>query len=246
MLFGELIVRSNKFVLFFVLCGSFFCIQSASAAFVEISFAGDATNSNGDIEYANGETFSGKFIFDTDLAVDSAPDPNVGTFGMVNGSNDLISAELITDRGTISWSRANVQSALLQDSTQQIQGPNGQVLNSGVAEFTTNPLSFGGNIDGLSPYSVFLQLASIGPNNTFFTDANSMITDASLLSLDDYEGGLITLNFVGGDHTALAFGPNDPFSIVVNPVPIPATAWLFVSALGVLRYRAKINAGNTL
>ncbi|MCB1881210.1 MAG: hypothetical protein KDI54_14355 [Gammaproteobacteria bacterium] len=243
MIFGELIVRSNRFVLFVVLCGSIFCIQSASAAFVEISFAGDATNSNGDIEYVNGETFSGKFIFDTDLAVDSAPDPNVGTFGMVNGSNGLISAELITDRGTVSWSRANVQTALLQDITQQIQGPNGQVLNSVVMEFTTIPLSFGGSIDGLSPFSIFLQLASIGPNDTFFTDANSMITDTSLLSLNDYEGGLITLNFVGGDHTALAFGPNDPFSIVLQPVPIPAAIWLFASALGVLGYRARFNAG---
>lgn len=222
-----------------VLAASALSVLPAQAALVEISFAGDATDSGGDIDYLPGETFSGSMIFETAVA-DSAADPNIGRFLF-----SLVSGEVITSRGGVAFdSSAVTNTAGYINFADQTQGAASQLFVGTASQFLVEPTGFSGSIDGLTPYLFDLRLVSQGTGDTFFTDVNALLSGLGSLSLDDFFAGSIAVSFTNGQDTQLAFGPEN-FSIRLldamppSEVPIPGAVVLMASGLAGLGFAGR-------
>ncbi|ADJ27824.1 PEP-CTERM sorting domain-containing protein [Nitrosococcus watsonii] len=207
------------------------------AALIEVSFSGNAEDSGGSIDFLPGETFSGSFIFDTGLAEISEPNSNAGIFQEIgnprDGHSGLISANLTTSRGSVSFDRSDAPRS--HDSigliTEQIPlstsaGKIGQTFLTWVTtgnQFRPNNY-FSGSIDGnSSPFEIILTLDSIGDKDMFFSDPHHLLS-LSLppanppgfpggLHPPKFSGGLVSVRFQQGGATGLAFGNTDPFTI---------------------------------
>lgn len=227
---------------------SMFSVNS-QAALVELSFSGDATNSDGEFTYLPGETFSGRFVFDTTLASDGSFDPNVGVFSdNDNFSSDgsgIVFFELITTQGTISFERNGLSGSSFSRivSTLQVQGPNTQNITVTIQSFFEPIIS--GNIAGFIPSGVAFQGISIGTGDTFFNDANNILSGAGTLSLSEFDSALISMNFVGGAEARFALTSSDTLNIrELSAIPVPAAVWLFSSAIVCLLFGARSKHAN--
>lgn len=204
------------------------------AALVEVNISGNTDNSESNgIVYTPGGTFTARAIYDTDVT-DRNTDINVGTFSDATGETALISFELSTSLGTVSFVTADLLEPTLVPVVQQIQQPFGvgqSVTTLYSSTFSPAPKNgFSSSIDGFSPDTFSFSLVGSGPDNYFFTNPNELFSDTGALTTDAaILGGVINLfDSRTANMTTLAFGATE---FRISAVPAPAALWLFSSGL---------------
>lgn len=242
-------------------CSILIGVSAVNAEIVRVDFSGATLEGTvaGDIDYLPGETFSGYFILDTSVATDTAGDPNVGlfrdsnNFGTVSGINRF---EFSTSqRGPVVFDRGQVtgppNSAVVTDAQQILfAGPDSTLsnqtflINNTPATFPGNTPVISGDLMGLKPFSVLLQLQSLttGTNpRSLFDDPNTLASGpVRNFALDDtsigdqYTVGTLTMVFTDIQDTTLVIS-----DISYSVVPIPAAGLLFATALGILGWSRK-------
>lgn len=152
-----------------------FAVSAANAEIVRLEFSGATLEGSvgGDIEYAPGETFSGRFVFDTSESSDTAGDPNVGSFSdspnFSTASGINFFAFSTSEGDSASFDRGQVTGPLnptVGTIAQQIQinGVSSTVSNQlfqirdFLAAFPGNTPIIAGTIKGLQPNLVSLDL----------------------------------------------------------------------------------------
>jgi len=211
-----------------VLLLSSFVSNSAYAALVEIIASGNTDNTSGSITYTPDSSFTVRAVFDTNIAKNSF-------FVTPTGQSALVSFELTTEMGTITYLEAN-RTVVLPPLTIQRQDLNSQNIFVTYLESNTFPVpgdGFNSTMSNLVPGSFGFSLNA----NIFTNDIDKLFSGIDALPNNgNILGGVVFVRGVDGNgvpaFTELSFGEFSQYSInTVSAVPIPAAAWLFVSGL---------------
>lgn len=204
------------------------------------------------MNYSAGSAFTARAVFDDSFA-DTNPDSATGSFfDFGTATSALVSFELTTELGTVSYDPSAVQGAagtILAPRVGQIQTTDRQtvsVTSHGGGDPVNNGWS--GSLGTLVANNFTLTLLGSGVNNYFFDDPNALFSGAADgFSTDaDLLGGIITAAQFGGfDNTELFFAAGE-YSIVagegdltVSPVPLPASLPLMAFGLLGLGWAAR-------
>lgn len=213
----------------------------ANAALVEIIVSGSTDGSDGSITYTPGSSFTVRAVYDSSVP----KNPANSTFGTDTGQSALVSFELTTEMGTITYLDSNRTLAGFQPVAIQTQDASGrQRLSVNYLADNSRPVpgdGFSGTMSNLNPGSFTFFLAGDSGTGNIFTDninqlfsgINTLPSDASLIG-----GGIIVagLDENGiGVNTGLYFNDFNELSgysiNTISAVPVPAAAWLFASGL---------------
>lgn len=226
----------------------------AKATLAEIVISGNTSETTGDLVYVDGGTFTASFIFDTSF-VDTNLDSNIGNFNDFSGGSALISFGVTTSIGTISFKTADLSGTSVSGpQVSQIQIPvtsQDVTVTSPAIDLSQIP---GNGFNGsfvdtngltLSPDAFALELLGLGANNYFFSNPNELFSGLDNLSTDaSLLGGTIHFSDFGSalTETTVGFSATEFNINQLNPVPVPAAAWLFGSGLlglfNLMRYRS--------
>ncbi len=221
------------------------------AATVTLNISGTTSGATGTLNYTPGSAFSATVVFDDSFS-DTNADANTGFFFDFGAATTaLVSFELQTEFGLVSYDPSAVTAPLGSFLTAQVSQasspvPESQRLNvvSGGDPFDE---AFSGSIGALDANFIGLTIGAQGADNYLYDDPNSLFSGFETGFSNSplaFGGSITTAQFGGFDTTTLFFGANE-FSITgggggtgpVNPpapVPIPASLPLLFAGLGTL------------
>jgi len=221
-----------------ILLLSYLTLTPAHAALVEVVISGSTDDTSASLIYTPGTAFTVKAIFDTSVP----KNPANSTFGTTTGQSALVSFELTTDMGTISYLDSNRTLIGFAPVVTQLQGVNRQSVIVNYLSSNTFPVAgdgFNSTMSNFTPGSFGFVLGGSGTDNNIFTDdINKLFSGIDTLPSDaNLLGSSFATIGVDGDGVAtrgmeLIFDEFSQYSIkTVSTVPIPAAVWLFTSGI---------------
>ncbi len=212
------------------------------AALVEIIVSGSTDGSDGSITYTPGSAFTVRAVYDTSVP----KNPANSTFGTATGQSALVSFELTTEMGTITYLDSSRTLASFLPVVIQLRdlGNGRQRLGVDYLAGNAQPVpgaGFSSTMSNFDPGSFAFYLAGdIGTNNIFTDDIEKLFSGIDSLPDDrSLIGGLVSATGVDkngtGVNTILYFNDFNELSYysinTISAVPVPAAAWLFASGL---------------
>lgn len=223
------------------------------AATVTLNISGTTDGSDGTISYTPGSTFTATAVFD-DAFADTNVDANTGFFFDFGAATTaLVSFELTTELGSISYDPSAVSAPLGTFLAPQVSQSSPSNLQRFNLVSGGDPLgeAYSGAIGSLAPNFLGLTIAAQGPDNNLFDDPNSLFSgfEDGFATDPIVFGGQINVAQFGSiadfDETTLFFGaaefsitsgagvpPTDGPTDPVSPVPLPAGLPLLIAGLG--------------
>jgi len=213
-------------------------LSPAYAALVEVAISGSTNNTSASLIYTPGTAFTVKAVYDTSVP----KNPTNNFFVTSGGQSSLVSFELTTDMGTISYLDSNRTLTSFPPLVYQTQGLNRQSVIVDYLASNTFPVAgdgFNSTMSNFTPGSFGFVLGGSGTGNNIFTDdidklfsgIDTLPSDANLLGSSFTTIG-VDGNGVATGSMALIFDEFSQYSIkTISTVPIPAAVWLFASGI---------------
>lgn len=212
--------------------------NSANAALVELVVTGDITSTNGSTRPTVGSSLTIRALYDTSITdIDLFGDINKGSFFefTAGGVTALVSTSITTELGTIEFITSNVSSPGGLTSVTQTLAATEQVFftSAGSSPVSSNT-GFSGIMGNVIPTALDFNLVDLNPTADYlFSDPNVLFSGNNITTSDltGLVGGVNIFNFFGGATDNSSIFAFNATSLSVNPVPIPASVWLFCSGL---------------
>ncbi|HEB93181.1 MAG TPA: hypothetical protein ENI94_06885 [Gammaproteobacteria bacterium] len=212
--------------------------NSANAALVELIVTGDITSTNGSTRPTVGSSVTIRALYDNSIPdLDLSGDINKGYFfePTAGGATALVSTSVTTELGTIEFVTSSVSSPGAVTAVTQTLAATQQIFytSAGSSPFSSNN-GFSGVMGNVTPTSLDFNIVDLDSAYDYlFSDPNVLFSGNSITisGLTGLEGGVNIYNFAGGAADNSSIFTFNATSLSVNPVPIPASVWLFCSGL---------------